>query len=202
MTDSTHKPGDITLLLRSSAQGSRADADRLMAAIYDDLKRIAAGQLQNERQGHTLHATALVHEAYLRLIQQHSVDWNDRLHFFSIASRVIRRILIDYARERNAIKRGGKASPISLEHHDPTAPISNDNLLALDEALTHLATLSERQSQIVELRYFGGLTISEIAEALSIGNRTVDREWQTARAWLFHHMTGAADDTAKSEPNE
>lgn len=194
MADHNQDPGDITLLLRSSASGSKADADRLMAAIYDDLKRIAAGQLQNERPGHTLHATALVHEAYLRLIQQHSVDWNDRLHFFSIASRVIRRILIDYARERNAAKRGGGVRPVSIADNDPAAPMCDEDLLALDEALTELATMSERQAQIVELRYFGGLTIAEIADALSIGSRTVDREWQIARAWLFHRMTGERAD--------
>lgn len=193
MNDST---GDITMLLRASASGDPRDADRLMVAIYDDLKRLAASQLRQERPGHTLHPTALVHEAYLRLVNQRSAEWNDRVHFFSIASRVIRRILIDHARERNALKRGGSERPISIELTDAPAHTPDPDLIALDEALVELAELSERQARIVELRFFGGLTVPEIAAALSIGARTVDREWQIARAWLHHRLSETESERA------
>lgn len=180
--------GDITVLLRASALGDPADAHRLMAAIYDDLKRLAASHLARERRDHTLHPTALVHEAYLRLVNQRSAAWNDRLHFFSVASRIIRRILIDHARERGALKRGGAAHTLRIEHDDIPAPRRDLDLVALDEALDALGVLSERQARIVELRFFGGLSIPEIARALDLGPRTVDREWQAARAWLYHRL--------------
>jgi len=183
------RPGDITMLIRASATGRPEDTDRLMAAIYDDLKRLAANQLKQERPEHTLHPTALVHEAYIRLVNQRTAEWNDRLHFFSIAARIIRRILIDHARERQALKRGGGRRAITIEPDEVASPERDLDLVALDEALEELATLSERQARIVELRFFGGLTIPEIAEALSIGSRSVDREWQAARAWLFHRLS-------------
>lgn len=183
------RPGDITMLIRASATGRPEDTDRLMAAIYDDLKRLAASQLKQERPEHTLHPTALVHEAYIRLVNQRTAEWNDRLHFFSIAARIIRRILIDHARERQALKRGGGRRAIAIEPDEVASPERDLDLVALDEALEELATLSERQARIVELRFFGGLTIPEIAEALSIGSRSVDREWQAARAWLFHRLS-------------
>jgi len=176
------QPGDITLLLRTSALGDPNDAQRLMTAIYDDLKRMAASQLDGERRGHTLHPTALVHEAYIRLVNQRTAAWNDRLHFFSVAARVIRRILIDHARERHALKRGGALKPVRIEHDDVAAPVRDLDLVALDEALGELAALSERQARIVELRFFGGLTVPEIAATLGMGSRSVDREWQVARA--------------------
>lgn len=183
------RPGDITMLIRASATGRPEDTDRLMSAIYDDLKRLAASQLKQERPEHTLHPTALVHEAYIRLVNQRTAEWNDRLHFFSIAARIIRRILIDHARERQALKRGGGRRAIAIEPDEVASPERDFDLVALDEALEELATLSERQARIVELRFFGGLTIPEIAEALSIGSRSVDREWQAARAWLFHRLS-------------
>lgn len=192
-------PGDITMLLRSVSSGDAADADRLMVAIYDDLKRIAAGALRSERSNHTLHPTALVHEAYLRLVNQREADWSDRLHFFSIAARVIRRVLIDHARERNAQKRGGANRPVSLAGHDAADRERGIDLIALDEALGELAELSERQARIVELRYFGGLSVPEVAEALGIGARSVDREWQTARAWLYQRLAEPGP-TSGSEP--
>lgn len=184
-----NEAGDITVLLRASALGDPHDAERLMGVIYADLKRLAASQLSQERRDHTLHPTALVHEAYIRLVNQRTAAWNDRVHFFSVASRIIRRILIDHARERGAIKRGGADRPVRIEHDDLAAPARDLNLVALDEALHELAELSDRQARIVELRFFGGLTIPEIAAALSIGSRSVDREWQAARAWLFHRLS-------------
>lgn len=185
----TQQGDDITQMLRASVSGDQADAERLMLAIYDDLKRIAASQLRQERHNHTLSPTALVNEAYLRLVRQDHEQWNDRLHFFSIAARIIRRVLVDHARERHAQKRGGTSKPISIEHYDPAAPQSNVDLIALDDALAGLASISERQSRVVELRYFGGLTVPEIAAALDVSERTVDREWQAARAWLLHRLT-------------
>jgi RNA polymerase sigma-70 factor, ECF subfamily len=185
-----HESGaDITAMLQALATGEPQNADRLMNLIYEDLKRLAASQLRRERDNHTLHPTALVHEAFLRLVNQRTSNWQDRLHFFSIAARVIRRILIDHARERNAMKRGGSDRPIAIVGHDVAAPESPVDLLALDEALQELAELSERQAHIVELRFFGGLTIAEVAKALGIGSRSVDREWQVARAWLFHRLS-------------
>ncbi len=195
-----HVSNDLTMLLRASASGDPRDAERLMSVIYDDLKRIAAGQLRQERPGHTLHPTALVHEAYLRLVNQRTAEWNDRLHFFSIAARIIRRILIDHARERNALKRGGERRPISLDAVEVAAPMNDRDLVALDEALTELATLSERQSRIVELRFFGGLTIAEIASALEMGSRSVDREWQIARAWLYQRLAPQDDEAGDRDP--
>ncbi len=182
---------DITTLLQAiSAEGDPQNLDRLMNLIYDDLRRLAASQLRNERANHTLHPTALVHEAWLRLVSQHSANWQNRLHFFSIAARIIRRILIDHARERFAQKRGGTQRPISISGQDVAGKESPVDLLSLDEALTELAELSERQARIVELRFFGGLTIPEVAATLGIGNRSVDREWQVARVWLYHRLSG------------
>jgi RNA polymerase sigma factor (TIGR02999 family) len=187
---------DITLLLRTSALGDPRDGERLMVAIYDDLKRIAASQLQHERAQHTLTPTALVHEAYIRLVNQRTTDWNDRLHFFSIAARIIRRILVDHARERNALKRGGSDRCVSIEHFDPAAPVRDLDLVALDEALDDLEALSERQARVVELRYFGGMTVPEVAAAMGIGERSVDREWQVARAWLLHRLSNCDKENA------
>jgi RNA polymerase sigma factor (TIGR02999 family) len=180
---------DITTLLQSISGGDPQDINRLMNLIYDDLKRLAIKQLRSERHNHTLHPTALVHEAYLRLVNQHKTTWQNRLHFFSIATRIIRRILIDHARERGALKRGGKLQPISIFGHDVEEVQTSVDLLALDEALTELADLSERQARIVELRFFGGLTISEVAASMGMGSRSVDREWQVARVWLYHRLS-------------
>ncbi len=189
-------PGDITIMLRASALGDPRDAERLMSVIYDDLKRLASSHLRAEREGHTLHPTALVHEAYLRLVNQRTAAWNDRLHFFSVASRIIRRVLIDHARERGALKRGGSDRPVRIEHDEIAAPARDLDLVALDEALRDLAQLSERQARIVELRFFGGLSIPEIAAALSMGSRSVDREWQVARAWLFERLSEQGSEPA------
>lgn len=178
----------ITLLLHAAASGDRRDLDALLAAIYEDMRRLAAAHMGGERTDHTLQPTALVHEAYVRLIDQRSTDWKDRLHFFALASRIIRRILIDHARAHQAAKRGGGGTRISLGDHDPAAPDRDPDVLALDEALEELAQIDAQQARIVELRYFGGCTIEEIATLLDIGKRTVDREWQVARAWLFDRL--------------
>ena len=190
--DADEPAGDFTRLLKRASGGDRRDVDALLAAIYDDVRRLAVGQLKGERRDHTLQPTALVHEAYLKLIEQRSTDWKDRAHFFAVASRIIRRILVDHAREKNALKRGGSGGGgqrVSLEGVDAAAPQADVDLVALDDALQELAELSERQARIVELRYFGGLTVPEVAAALGLGARTVDREWQAARAWLFCRLS-------------
>lgn len=189
-------PGDITLMLRAVASGRRDQVNSLMAAIYEDMRRLAHAHLSAERANHTLQPTALVHEAYLRLVNQHSAEWTDRLHFFSLASRIIRRILIDHARERKALKRGGAERPVSIHDNDAIAPERDLDLLALDEALRELAEIDERQARVVELRFFGGCTVDEIAELLAVGKRTVDRDWLAAKAWLFCRLAeaGGVDD--------
>lgn len=176
---------NLTSLLRAVATGDRQDADALMNAIYGDLKRLAASHLRAERQDHTLQPTALVHEAYIKLIDQRSTDWKDRIHFFSIASRIIRRILVDHAREKQALKRGGGQARVPLEQVEVFVGQPGVDPVALDEALNELAAIDARQAQIVELRFFGGLTVEEVAAALSMGARSVDREWRCARAWLY-----------------
>ena len=184
---------DVTQLLRSVASGDQRDLNALMAAIYDDLRRLAVVHMRGERGDHTLQPTAVVHEAYLRLIDQRSTNWNDRSHFFSVASCVIRRILVDHARSRSAEKRGGGDRGASLGHIDPAAPAPGIDLLALDEALVDLQELSPRQAQLVELRFFGGLTLDEIAQMQQIGRRSVDRDWAAAKAWLYCRL-GETDD--------
>lgn len=190
-------PANITLLLQAAAVGGRNDLDALMAAIYHDMRRLAASHLNGERAGHTLSPTALVHEAYVRLVGQRNMNWQNRLHFFAVASRIIRRILIDHARARDAEKRGGDRTLISLADHDVAAPARNVDLLALDEAMQELAALDEQQARIVELRYFGGCTVEEVAELLNVGKRTVDRDWRAAKAWLLVRLS--ADGAAQAE---
>ncbi len=184
---------NITALLRAAASGGRDNLDALMAAIYDDLHRLAAAHLRGERPDHTLQPTALVHEAYLKLIDQRSTDWRDRAHFFAIAARVIRRILVDHARQKESAKRGAKRERLPLDQVEPASPETNVDLVALDEALEALNELDPRQSKIVELRFFGGMTLDEIAEALSIGRRSVDREWSAAKAWLLFRMSESSE---------
>lgn len=194
-------PANITLLLHAASSGSREDLDALMAAIYHDMRRLAMSHMGGERRNHTLQPTALVHEAYVKLIDQRSTDWKDRLHFFAVASRIIRRILIDHARARDADKRGGGATRIVVGDRDVAAPERDIDLIALDEALVELARLDEQQARIVELRFFGGCTVEEIAEVLKIGKRTVDRDWQIARAWLFDRLSDHDAEATRQWPN-
>lgn len=192
----SESPANVTLLLHAAASGDRQDVDALMAAIYQDLRRLALAHMSEERRDHTLQATALVHEAYVKLIDQRNTNWNDRVHFFSVASRIVRRILIDHARARNAEKRGGPVTRVSIGEQDMAAPERDLDVIALHEALEELATLDEQQARIVELRYFGGCTIEEIAELLKIGKRTVDRQWLAAKTWLFDRLS---DSDAESQ---
>jgi RNA polymerase sigma-70 factor (ECF subfamily) len=179
---------DVTQLLIRWSKGDSAALDTLVPLVYDELRRVAQGYLRHERAGHTLSSTALVHEAFLRLVKQKDVTWQNRAHFFGVASRMMRRILVDHARSHAYAKRGGGAMTLALEEAVAPAPERGFDLVALDDALTSLAKLDERQSRMVELRFFGGLSIEETSEVLGVSAPTVKREWASARAWLYREI--------------
>ena len=179
---------EITRYLEDYSNGNREAVDKLLPLVYSELRRLAHSYLQRERSDLTLQTTALVHEAYLKLIDQHSVTFQNRAHFFALSAQAMRRILLDNARSRDAEKRGNGLK-ISLEDISNIAGDSNHDLIALDAALTELEAFDPAQAKIVELRYFGGMTIDETAEVLNISSATVKREWAMARAWLFERMT-------------
>jgi RNA polymerase sigma-70 factor, ECF subfamily len=181
-------PPDITSLLRRLADGNQQAAGELIPVIYRELHRLAVGHLRHERQNHTLQATALVHEAYIRLVAQRNTNWKNRTHFFAVASKLMRRILVDYARRQLRAKRGAGQPKLSLEDVVLVSPARPDRMLALDECLTKLEKLDARQSRIVELRYFGGLTVEEAAEILGASPSTVRREWTSAKAYLYGEL--------------
>jgi RNA polymerase sigma factor (TIGR02999 family) len=182
---------DVTRLLVASSAGDRNAMDQLMPLVYDELRRLAQSYLNSERAGHTLQGTALVHEAYLRLIDQKQVQWQNRAHFFGLASQMIRRILVDYARGRKAEKRGSGAPKLSLEEALGVPGGTELDLVGLDDALKGLAKIDPDQCRIVELRFFGGLSIDETAAVVGVSPATVNREWASARAWLFREMSRA-----------
>jgi RNA polymerase sigma factor (TIGR02999 family) len=182
-------PSEITQLLADWSGGDQAALERLMPLVYQELRRLAHNYMRKERSGHTLQTTGLVNEAYLRLVDQKSVHWRNRAHFFAIAAQLMRRILIDYARKRGYAKRGAGAPHVLL---DEAAVLSQEraaDLVALDDALTSLADLDPQQTRVVELRFFGGLSIEETAEFLSLSVDKVKREWSTAKAWLYQEMS-------------
>jgi RNA polymerase sigma factor (TIGR02999 family) len=180
--------GTITALLHEWRRGDRAALDRLTPLVYDELRSLARRHLRGERHRLTLQPTALVHEAYLRLVGS-GVPWEDRAHFFGVASRLMRQVLVDHARARQAKKRGGEATRVELTGVDPSSPLPAVDVLALHEALDRLAAVDATSERIVEMRYFGGLTVEETAEALSISPATVKRDWSAARAWLLREMS-------------
>jgi RNA polymerase sigma factor (TIGR02999 family) len=181
-------PGVISGLLRAWCKGDLRARDNLLPLVYLELRRCAASYLRRERPDHTLQPTALVHETYLRLTRQDRIAWQNRAQFFGVAAQMMRRILVDHARERHAAKRPGAALRVALS--DRIAARQPDcEILILDEALQELTLLDPRQGQIVEMRYFAGMSEQEVAEVLSISRSTVTREWQTARAWLYRRMT-------------
>lgn len=184
---------DITSLLQELQEGNEAAVEQLMPLVYDALRGIAHNQLRRERKGHTLGTTALVHEAYLKLLGQPDIAWKGRTHFFAVAAQAMRRILVDYARRHSAQKRGGGAAKLPLDEAMAVAATHAADLVALDEALQHLETFDARQAQIVEYRFFGGLTIEETAALLGVSPSTVKREWKMAKAWLHHTMTSSAE---------
>ena len=184
--------GEVTRLLREWSAGDRTALDRLLPLVYDELRRRAGGYLRHERAGHTLQPTALVHEAYLKLVGGASVDWKDRAHFFGVAARAMRQVLVDHARARGTVRRGEGRVLVALDAAGGVAAPQRDfGLLDLDRALAKLAGLDERQSRLVELRLFAGLTIEESAEVLNVSHATVSREWKHAEAWLQREMAGA-----------
>ena len=179
---------DVTQLLVAVSNGDREALDKLLPLVYDELRHLANRYLRRERPDHTLQATALVNEAYLRLVAQH-VSWQNRAHFFGVAAEMMRRILVDHARNHQAAKRGSGGVKLAL---DEAIGVSNEQaaeLIALDEALTALAEFDPQKSRIVELRFFGGLSIEETAEVLGIGTATVIRQWRMAKAWLYHEIS-------------
>jgi RNA polymerase sigma factor (TIGR02999 family) len=186
MSSSAH--ADITALLQAHAAGDAGALEQVLAQVYEELRRIARGRLRRERPDITLAATDLVHEAFLKLVPVERVDWRSRAHFFAIASRAMRNVLVDHALRRSAVKRGGGAAAITLDDADAAVEYRLDDLITLSEALGRLEQLDTRQAQVVECRFFGGLSLDETAEALNISAATVSRDWTFARAWLHREL--------------
>ena len=182
MAEATQK--SITQLLVAWSEGDRAALDALVPLVHSELRRIARNYRRGERKGHTLQTTALINEAYVRLVDQKHVRWQNRAHFLAIASQLMRRILVDYARRRQYQKRGGGAIQVTLSDAAQVSSERPPDLVALDEALTSLAQIDERRSRVVELKFFGGLSIEETAEVLKVSTTTVERDWTIAKAWL------------------
>jgi RNA polymerase sigma factor (TIGR02999 family) len=185
---STSHPENVTQLLIALNNGDREALDRLLPVVYDELRRLADRYLRRERSDHTLQATALVHEAYLKLVDQ-NVPWQNRAHFFGVAAEMMRRILIDHARSHHAAKRGGGGIKLALDDVIDLSDERATDLIALDEALTELAKIDPEKSKIVELRYFAGLSIEETAAVLGVGTATVIRHWRMAKAWLYKQVS-------------
>jgi len=188
----TREPGELTALLQAWGQGDETALQKLVPLVYDQLHVAARRFMAGERPGHTLQATALIHETYLRLINVRRVKWQNRAHFLAICARLMRRILVDFARSRGYQKRGGDATAVVF---DEAVVVSSDpgmNLVALDDALQRLAEVDERKSRVVELRFFGGLSVKETAEVLKVSLDTVMRDWKLAKAWLLRELTGSS----------
>ena len=194
MTRSTPAPNEITQLLIDWSKGSQDAFEHLFPLVYEELRRLAHRYMRRECPGHTLQTTAVVHEAYLRLIDQKHVQWQNRAHFFAIAAQMMRRILITHAQSHAYAKRGGGALKVSLDDAAVLSPERATELIALDEALKGLTAIDVRRSQVVELRFFGGLDNEEIAEVLKISPNTVTRDWNVAKAWLYREMSKELED--------
>ncbi|HYL99171.1 MAG TPA: sigma-70 family RNA polymerase sigma factor [Blastocatellia bacterium] len=179
---------EVTQLLADYRNGDSSALDRLFPLIYDELRRLASSYMRRERRDHTLQTTALVHEAYIKMVGPQNIPWQNRVHFFAVAAKIMRRILIDRARTRNYAKRGGGAIKLSLDEALVLTDSRAAELVALDDALNELAELDPRQSQVVELRFFGGLTVEETAQFLNISSDTVTRDWNVAKAWLYRQI--------------
>lgn len=183
---------DITVLLRAHRAGDADALSRIVPLLYDELRRIARGRLRRERVDHTLQPTEIVHEAFLKLAPNQRVDWRGRSHFFAVASRAMRQVLIDHAVRRGAAKRGGGAASVTLDDQAAASQRPLDEIIELERALSLLEAVDERQARVVECRYFGGLSIEETAEALGLSEATVSRDWTFARAWLHDRLAGAS----------
>jgi len=190
MADASEKPGEVTELLVALRGGEASAMDDLLPLVYGELRRMAHGQLRRRRPGQTLNTTALVNEAYLRLVDQTRAQWQDHNHFFAVASLAMRQILVDYARRRTAQKRGGKDDPVLLDEGLVGVSARAEEILAIDQALGALAKLNEKLVKVVELRFFGGLTVEETAKVMDVSERTVKRDWRKARAFLFDALGG------------
>jgi RNA polymerase sigma factor (TIGR02999 family) len=184
---------DVTGLLQAWSQGDPEAAEKLVPLVYDELRRQAARRLRNERRDHTLRPTALVHEAYLRLVGQREVVWKSRTQFYAVAARMMRRVLVDHARQHRAAKRAGSWCRVTLDEGVVAAEPRDLDLVALEEALTGLAALDPEKARMVELRFFGGLSLEDTAEVLGVSSATVTREWRMVRAWLYRRMHGGRD---------
>jgi RNA polymerase sigma factor (TIGR02999 family) len=178
----------VTDLLAAVRAGDEAAVNQLVPAVYEELRRLAKRHMAGQRRGHTLQTADLVNEAYLKLVSLHETGWKDRIHFFAVASRAMRSVLVDYARRRGYAKRGGNPIRVSLSEANQISEGKSAEVIAVDEALTRLAALDPRKSQIVELRYFGGLGVEESAELMGVSSRTVKREWRWAKAWLYREL--------------
>lgn len=189
-------PHEVTQLLQAWSDGKQEALDTLAPLVYDELHRLARHYMSGERVGHPLQTTELVDEAYVRLIDWKNVRWQNRAHFFGVAAQMMRRILVDIARSRNYAKRGGDVCRVSLAEAADISLERGEDLIALDEALQSLATIDQRKSRIVELRFFGGLSVDETAEVMKISPRTVMREWSLAQAWLYRELSGVKIDDA------
>lgn len=187
----SHPTHEVTTLLIDWNNGRAEALEQLMPLVYNELRQIAKRYLRKERADHTLQTTALVHEAYIRLIDQNHANWQNRAQFFGVAAQMMRRILVDHARGHHADKRGGGAAKLSLDEAIEIADQKEVDLIALDDALTNLAELDEQQSRVVELRFFGGLTVEETAEVMKLSPATIKREWSMAKAWLHRELTKA-----------
>ena len=179
---------DITQMLEAMSAGDPGAPGKLLPLVYDELRRLAHGYMRRERSDHTLQATALVHEAYIQLVDWKNVSWQNRAHFFAAAAKMMRKILVDYAREKNALKRGGGLRTIALDDAVSFADRKQVDLIPLDDAISALAEFDPQQARIVEMRFFGGLSIEETAHTLGISESTVKRDWQIAKAWLFNRL--------------
>jgi RNA polymerase sigma factor (TIGR02999 family) len=189
MAESPEKPHEITQLLQAWSDGDRAALDEVLPLVYAELHRQAANFRRKERANHTLQTTAIIHEAYLRLIEQRNIQCQSRAHFYAIASIAMRRVLVNHAKARARVKRGGAETPESLDEQSVAVDESSYKVIALDEALTRLIEIDQLQGRVVELRYFSGLSLEETAEALDLSRATVAREWQMAKAWLHRELT-------------
>jgi RNA polymerase sigma-70 factor, ECF subfamily len=179
-------------MIYAQAMSDKETLDKLMPVVYDELRRQAARYLRREKAGHTLQTTALIHEAYVRLVDQHNVQWQNRAQFFGMAAQMMRRILVDHARTKKRAKRGGSDIKVSLGDADVLVKGQDLDVVALDEALNRLAEIDEQQSRVVELRFFSGLTVEETAEVMNISPATVKRDWSMAKAWLHRELSGAS----------
>ena len=187
---------EVTQLLQSWSEGNQEALDTLVPLVHAELHRLARHYMSNERPGHTLQTTELVNEAYVRLIDWKNVRWQNRAHFFGVAAQIMRRILVDFARSRASAKKGGGTQYVSLSEAMTISPERGEDLIALDDALESLSKFDSRKSRIVELRFFGGLSVEETAEVLKISARTVMREWGLAQAWLYRELSGVQHDDA------